>query len=172
MMGNRPKRNWGKALGYAAGLLLALSCATQAGVDDYNQGVSLLAAGKSAEAVVALERARQADPAWPAARVALGKAYAAAGKHLEAWIEFREALRLEPRNEPARVQLQRYWEQYRARGVLAKGTAMETVRANLGAPDSVLDHYGGHRRVLWVYGRYGIEFRREKVYELREQLTQ
>ncbi len=149
-------------------LFLIWSCATRSGVVDYNQGVSLLASGRSAEAIVALERAREADPTWSDVRLALGKAYADAAKPLEAWIEFREAFRLEPRNEEARLQLQRSWEQYRKRGVLAKGASMEEVRSALGEPDSILDHYGGYRRVLWVYGRYGIEFRREKIYELRE----
>lgn len=160
------------ALGPVLVLALLLSCATQAGVADYNQGVSLLAAGKATEAISALERARQADPAWGDARLALGKAYAAAGKHREAWVEFREALRLAPRNVEAQQQLQGYWQQFRKQGVLVKGASLEEVRAKLGEPDSILDHYGGHRRALWVYGRYGIEFRREKVYELREQLTQ
>lgn len=153
-------------------LVASSACITQKGVEDYNQGLSLLSSGKPVEAVVSLERARAADPTWVSVRVALGKAYAESGKPLEAWREFREALRLEPRNADAQQNLQRYWQQYRERGALEKGTSMDSVRANLGEPDSILDHYGGHRRVLWVYGRYGIEFRREKIYEIREQLAQ
>lgn len=109
-------------------------CATQKGVIDYNQGVSLLSAGKPAEAVVALERARAADSAWASVCVALGKAYAGAGKQSEAWREFREALRLEPRNAEAQQNLQHYWAQYRKQGVLEKGASMDAVRANLVSP--------------------------------------
>ncbi len=152
-------------------LVLISGCATQQSVGDYNKGVSLNNSGNFQEAVVHLERARDADPDYSKIRTALGQAYAGAGKHSSAWREFREAVRLDPRSEEARVYLQRYWELYRKRGVLKKGVKMAKVRSSLGEPDSILDHYGGNRRSLWAYGFYNIEFRREKIYLLSEQVT-
>ena len=88
-----------------AGLLLAPWIRRETiDVDTYElfqRGSELLAAGHAHQAVIALERARDAAPGHGSVREALGRAYYGAGRTSAAEAEFSEALEIDPSNDYA-----------------------------------------------------------------------
>jgi tetratricopeptide (TPR) repeat protein len=69
--------------------------------DLFRRGSELLAAGHAHQAVIALERARDAAPGHGSVREALGRAYYGAGRTSAAEAEFSEALEIDPSNDYA-----------------------------------------------------------------------
>ena len=69
--------------------------------DLFQRGSELLAAGHAHQAVIALERARDAAPGHGSVREALGRAYYGAGRTSAAEAEFSEALEIDPSNDYA-----------------------------------------------------------------------
>ena len=67
----------------------------------FRRGSELLAAGHAHQAVIALERARDAAPGHGSVREALGRAYYGAGRTSAAEAEFSEALEIDPSNDYA-----------------------------------------------------------------------
>lgn len=67
----------------------------------YQEGTRLLAADDVHAAAVALERARDLEPAKGSIREALARAYFRAARYVAAEIEFRSALELDPVNDYA-----------------------------------------------------------------------
>jgi tetratricopeptide (TPR) repeat protein len=67
----------------------------------FQRGSELLAAGHAHQAVIALERARDAAPGHGSVREALGRAYYGAGRTSAAEAEFSEALEIDPSNDYA-----------------------------------------------------------------------
>jgi tetratricopeptide (TPR) repeat protein len=67
----------------------------------FRRGSELLAAGHAHQAVIALERARDAAPGHGSVREALGRAYYGAGRTSAAEAEFAEALEIDPSNDYA-----------------------------------------------------------------------
>ena len=67
----------------------------------FRRGSDLLAAGHAHQAVIALERARDAAPGHGSVREALGRAYYGAGRTSAAEAEFAEALEIDPSNDYA-----------------------------------------------------------------------
>ena len=65
----------------------------------FQRGSELLAAGHAHQAVIALERARDAAPGHGSVREALGRAYYGAGRTSAAEAEFSEALEIDPSME-------------------------------------------------------------------------
>ena len=67
----------------------------------FQRGSELLAAGHAHQAVISLERARDAAPGHGSVRDALGRAYYCAGRTSAAEAEFAEALEIDPSNDYA-----------------------------------------------------------------------
>jgi tetratricopeptide (TPR) repeat protein len=67
----------------------------------FRRGSELLAAGHAHQAVISLERARDAAPRHGSVREALGRAYYGAGRTSAAEVEFAEALEIDPSNDYA-----------------------------------------------------------------------
>ena len=67
----------------------------------FQRGSELLAAGRVHQAVIPLERARDAAPRHGSVREALGRAYYGAGRTSAAEAEFSEALEIDPSNDYA-----------------------------------------------------------------------
>jgi len=88
-----------------AGLLLAPSIRRETiDLDTYElfqRGSELLAAGHAHQAVISLQRARDAAPGHGSVREALGRAYYGAGRTSAAEAEFTEALEIDPSNDYA-----------------------------------------------------------------------
>jgi tetratricopeptide (TPR) repeat protein len=96
--------------------------------DLFRRGSELLAAGHAHQAVIALERARDAAPRHGSVREALGRAYYGAGRPSAAEAEFSEALEIDPSNDYAHfglgLCLARGGEPTRAVGHLRLAVAM------------------------------------------------
>ena len=71
----------------------------------FQRGSQLLAAGHAHQAVISLERARDAAPGHGSVREALGRAYYGAGRPDAAAAEFAEALEIDPSNDYAHFAL-------------------------------------------------------------------
>jgi tetratricopeptide (TPR) repeat protein len=69
--------------------------------ESFRRGVELLAGRHAHQAVVALERARDAAPDHGSVREALGRAYYGAGRPAAAGAEFAKALEIDPANDYA-----------------------------------------------------------------------
>jgi tetratricopeptide (TPR) repeat protein len=94
----------------------------------FQRGSELLAARHAHQAVVVLERARDAAPGHGSVREALGRAYYGAGRTAAAEAEFAEALQIDPSNDYAHfglgLCLARGGERTRALGHLRLAVAM------------------------------------------------
>lgn len=69
--------------------------------EDYRSGTELLENGDHHAAIVALERAREFDPAKASVREALGRAYFGAQRYRDAAAEFQAAVDISPVNDYA-----------------------------------------------------------------------
>jgi Tfp pilus assembly protein PilF len=69
--------------------------------ESFRRGVELLAGRHAHQAVVALERARDAAPGHGSVREALARAYYGAGQPAAAGAEFAKALEIDPSNDYA-----------------------------------------------------------------------
>jgi tetratricopeptide (TPR) repeat protein len=94
----------------------------------FRRGSRLLAARHAHQAVIALERARDAAPRHGSVREALGRAYYGAGRPAAAGAEFAEAIEIDPTNDYAHfglaLCLARGGERTRALGHLRLAIAM------------------------------------------------
>jgi tetratricopeptide (TPR) repeat protein len=94
----------------------------------FRRGSQLLAARHAHQAVIALERARDAAPGHGSVREALGRAYYGAGRPAAAGAEFAKAIEIDPTNDYAHfglaLCLARGGERTRALGHLRLAIAM------------------------------------------------
>jgi Flp pilus assembly protein TadD len=100
----------------------------------FQEGTRLLAHGDTHAAVIALEHARDLEPAKGSVREALGRAYYGTGRFGDAEAEFEVALEIEPSNDYAHFGIGlcrlRAGDRAGARGHLRQATVMRPDNAD------------------------------------------
>jgi len=113
----------------------------------FSEGMRLLSDGNAHAAVIALEQARELEPAKGSVREALARAYYRTGRFAAAEQEFIATLDIEPVNDYAQYGVglcrMRAGDRARARGHLRLATVMRPDNADYRAAlDQVTDHPG------------------------------
>jgi Flp pilus assembly protein TadD len=102
--------------------------ATSEAYERFQEGQALLSSRNAADAIVALERARELEPEQGSIRESLGRAYFGARRFAEAEVEFTKAVELDPVNDYAHFGIgmcaMRTGDPDRARGHLKLATVM------------------------------------------------
>jgi tetratricopeptide (TPR) repeat protein len=112
----------------------------------FRRGSQLLAARHAHQAVIALERARDAAPGHGSVREALGRAYYGAGRPAAAGAEFAKAIEIDPTNDYAHfglaLCLARGGERTRALGHLRLAIAMRPENPDYQRALARIEHQG------------------------------
>lgn len=124
----------------------------------YAQGMALIRAGKTEQAVTALKNAVVLQPDSAAYRYGLATAYDVLGLMPNKWFQLRQAVRLKPDHGDAVGAFLDMWRTALAQGVLDVGNTPDEVQDGLGKPD-LAERRDGDGDELWQYGFMAVNFK-------------